>query len=193
MVDGGFAEYAAYPSNRVFLFHNLADVDATLIEPAACVAHGLEKIAPQMGSKVLLFGAGPTGLLLAQMLRENGGCHTVIAAPAGIKMDLAISLGAADEYVEVPRDEQAAATAMAQIQANNPYGFDIVVEATGSARILAAAIDLVTKGGKLVVYGVYNNEDVVSFSPNKIFKDEINIIGSFSQTFKFPAAIDYLG
>lgn len=33
---------------------------------------------------------------LAQMLRQNGGCKVVVAAPQGIKMDLARKLGAGD-------------------------------------------------------------------------------------------------
>lgn len=62
-LDGGFAEYCAYPAGKVFKIHNLSDVDATLLEPASCAAHGLEKIAPKLGSSVLMFGAGPTGLV----------------------------------------------------------------------------------------------------------------------------------
>ncbi|GLA43280.1 hypothetical protein AnigIFM63309_001008 [Aspergillus niger] len=170
MVDGGFAEYAAYPAYRVFKIKNLSDVDATLLEPAACAAHGLDKIAPQMGSSVLLFGAGPTGLMLAQLLRQNGGCRTVIAAPGGLKMELAKSLDAADEFVELPREENAAAARLEELRGEYPYGFDIVVEATGSER----------------------DESRISLSPNKIFKEEIHVLGSFSQTYKFPAAIDYL-
>jgi hypothetical protein len=61
-MDGGFAEYCAYPAGKVFKIHNLSDVDATLLEPASCAAHGLDKIAPKLGSSVLMFGAGPTGL-----------------------------------------------------------------------------------------------------------------------------------
>lgn len=193
MIDGCFAEYAAYPQHRIFKIQNLSDVDATLLEPASCAAHGVDKIQPKMGSSVLLFGAGPTGLMLAQLLRHNGGCRTVIAAPPGVKLDLARSLDAADEYVELPREEKAAALAYQNIQTEYPYGFDIVVEATGSSKVLEKSIDFVQKGGQLVVYGVYGDDDKVSFSPNRIFKDEINILGSFSQLYKFPAAIDYLG
>lgn len=192
-VDGGFAEYATYPAYRVFKFRNLSDVDATLLEPASCAAHGLDKIKPQMGSQVLLFGTGPTGLMLAQLIRQNGGCHIVIAAPDGLKMELAKSLDVADEYVDLPREAQAASARMEKLRNDYPHGFDIVVEATGSARILENAINFVQKGGKLVVYGVYNNDDRIALSPNKIFKEEINVMGSFSQTNKFPAAIDYLG
>lgn len=45
------------------------------------------------------------------------------------------------------------------------------------------------KGGELRVYGVYNDEDRVLLPPNQIFKEEINVLGSFSQTCKFLAAI----
>ncbi|RDW81183.1 zinc-dependent alcohol dehydrogenase family protein [Aspergillus mulundensis] len=192
MVDGGFAEYAVYPAKRVFPIQSISDVDATLIEPAACAAHGIDKIAPQMGSRVLLFGAGPTGLVLAQLLRQNGGCNVVVAAPEGAKMALARSLDAADEYICLPRDQAAAAAVLEKLEGGNPYGFDIVVEATGNAKVLERALDFVRKGGKLVVYGVYGDDDRISLPPNRIFKDEIQILGSFSEMHKFPAAIDYL-
>lgn len=62
-MNGGFAEYCAYPAAKVFKFKNLSWVDATLLEPASCACHGLEKIRPKLGSHVLMFGAGPTGLV----------------------------------------------------------------------------------------------------------------------------------
>jgi threonine dehydrogenase-like Zn-dependent dehydrogenase len=54
---------ALQTAGRVFKIKNLSDVEATLLEPASCAAHGLDKIAPKMGSSVLMFGAGPTGLV----------------------------------------------------------------------------------------------------------------------------------
>ncbi|KAH7015255.1 chaperonin 10-like protein [Ilyonectria destructans] len=189
-MNGGFAEYCAYPAAKVFKIHNLSWVDATLLEPASCACHGLEKIRPKLGSHVLMFGAGPTGLMLAQLLRQNGGCKVTIAAPGGLKMDLAKSLEAADEYLELSRSDPA--KQFAQLRAENPYGFDIVVEATGSVGILEDSINYVRRGGTLVVYGVYSNADRVSWPPSKIFGDEITILGSFSETYMFPATIDYL-
>jgi len=189
-MDGGFAEFCAYPAGKVFKIHNLSDVDATLLEPASCAAHGLDKIAPKLGSSVLMFGAGPTGLVLSQMLRQNGGCHVVVAAPKGLKMDLAKKLGAGDVYVELSRENPE--VQFQTLKDENPYGFDIVVEATGSPKILEDAINYVRRGGKLVVYGVYAAAARVSWPPSKIFGDEITILGSFSETYMFPAAIDYL-
>ncbi|CUS09548.1 unnamed protein product [Tuber aestivum] len=189
-MDGGFAEYCAYPAGKVFKIHNLSDVDATLLEPASCAAHGLEKIAPKIGSSVLMFGAGPTGLCLAQLLRHNGASHVVIAAPEGLKMDLAKKLDCADAYVPLSRSNPQAQ--FDQIKSDNPYGFDIVVEATGSPKILEDAINYVRRGGKLVVYGVYSDTARVSWPPSKIFGDEITILGSFSETYMFPTTIGYL-
>lgn len=96
-------------------------------------------------------------------------------------MDLAKSLDAADTYIELSRenpDEQ-----FAQIK-DNTYGFDIVVEATGSVKILEDAINYVRRGGTLVVYGVYASSAKISWPPAKIFGDEITI-GSFSKTYMF--------
>ena len=126
-MDGGFAEYCAYPAARVFKIHNLSDVDATLLEPASCACHGLDRIRPRLGSHVLMFGAGPTGLMLAQLLRQNGGCQVTIAAPQGLKMDIAKSVEAADTYIELSRSDPEAQ--FAEIKKNNPYGFDIGREA----------------------------------------------------------------
>lgn len=100
------------------------------------------------------------------MLRQNGGCRVVVAAPEGLKMDLAKQLGAGDEYVALSRSNPEAQ--FQKLKAENPYGFDIVVEATGNAKILEDAINYVRRGGKLVVYGVYANKDRVSWSPSKI-------------------------
>lgn len=76
-----------------------------------------------MGLKGLLFGAGTAGLMLAQLLRQNGGCYIVIAAPCGLKLELAESFDAADEYVELPREAQAAAALMEKLPGENPCGF----------------------------------------------------------------------
>lgn len=71
-------------------------------------------------------------------------------------------------------------------------GFDVVAECTGVESIVQDAINYVARGGTLLVYGVYADNARVSWSPTKIFVDEIRIIGSFSQTYCFPRAIDLL-
>lgn len=71
-------------------------------------------------------------------------------------------------------------------------GFDVVAECTGVESIVNDAINYVCRGGTLLVYGVYANAARVSWSPTRIFVDEIRIIGSFAQTLCFPRAVALL-
>jgi len=189
-LNGGFAQFAKFHAAKVFPINSLTDEQATLVEPASCAVHGLDKIRPKPGSECLLIGAGPTGLILAQLLKLNGAQRVVLAANKGLKMDIARKIQAADEYIDLDRKD--AANQWAQLKKDNPYGFDVVVEATGVESIVNDSINYVRRGGTLLVYGVYDNAARVNWSPTKIFADEINIIGSFSQTHCFPRAVAYL-
>ncbi|KAG6812205.1 putative secondary metabolism biosynthetic enzyme [Tricholoma furcatifolium] len=187
---GGVAEYVAVSRNKVHKIYNITDEEATLIEPASCVIHALDKISSPPGVEALVFGAGPTGLLFAQLLKLNGASKVVIAANKGIKTQVARELGCADEYVELDRNNPE--PQWAELKRTHPYGFDVVVEATGAETLANEAINYVRRGGTLLVYGVYSNDARVHWPPNKIFGDEIRIIGSFAQTHCFPRAVDYL-
>ncbi|KAI8986723.1 NADP+-dependent D-mannitol dehydrogenase [Trametes punicea] len=189
-LHGGFAEYVVFDAKKVYKIHNLSDEEATLVEPAACAVHGMDQLDAPVGVEALIIGSGPTGLILAQLLKLNGATRVVVAANKGIKMDIAKQLETADEYVELDREDSSAQWEV--LKRNNPYGFDVVVEATGSEKIANEAIHYVRRGGTLMVYGVYSNEALVHWPPSKIFVDEIRIIGSFAQTFCFPRAIAYL-
>lgn len=187
---GGFAEYVTFPAFKVYKINNLTDEEATLIEPAACAIHGLDQLRPPVGVEALVIGAGPTGLILAQLLKLNGATSVTIAANKGIKTEVAKELDAGNVYIELDRENPR--PQWEKLKKDNPYGFDIVVEATGSEQIANDSINLVRRGGTLMVYGVYDNSALVHWPPSKIFQDEITIIGSFAQTYSFPRAVAYL-
>lgn len=189
-LDGGFAEYIKYPFQKCYKIKNLTDEEATLLEPASCAVHGMDKLQMPFGASVLLIGAGPTGLILAQLMKLGGASKVTIAANKGIKMDLARKLNAGDAYIDLERDN--ADAQWAQIKKDNPYGFDVVAECTGVEKIVNQSLDYVARGGTLLVYGVYEGDARVTWSPGRIFADEIRIIGSFSQAFCFPRAVDFL-
>ncbi|KAF5336408.1 hypothetical protein D9611_006517 [Ephemerocybe angulata] len=188
--DGGFAEYVAVQSKKVYKIQNLSDEEATLVEPTSCAIHGMDKLSPPVGIDALILGAGPTGLILAQLLKLNGASHIVIAANKGIKTEIAQSLNAADVYVELDRENPS--PQWEEIKKNYPKGFDVVIEATGAESVANEAINYVRRGGTLMVYGCYSKQAVVHWSPAKIFGDEIKIIGSFAQVHCFPRAVAYL-
>ncbi|PPQ73834.1 hypothetical protein CVT24_012259, partial [Panaeolus cyanescens] len=188
---GGFAGYVSVQSKKVYKIHNLTDEEATLVEPASCAIHGLDKLDPPVGVEALIFGAGPTGLILAQLLKLNGASKVVIAANEGIKMRIARELDAGDEYIEFQRGS-GATDQWAQLREKYAGRFDVVVEATGAEYVANQAMDFVRRGGSLMIYGVYAKADKVIWSPSRIFQDEIKIIGSFAQTHCFPRAVAYL-
>jgi len=72
-----------------------------------------------------MLGAGPTGLILSQLLKLNGASKVVLAANAGMKMDIAKDIKAADVYIELDRKSPEAQ--WAQIKKDYPHGFDVVV------------------------------------------------------------------
>ena len=174
-MDGGFAEYCAYPADKLFKFNNLSWTEASLFEATSCALHGLDQLQVKVGFKALLIGSGPTGLCLAQLLRHNGGRHVTVASNKGEKMDLAKRLECGDEYVELDRSNPE--PQWEELKKNHPFGFDVVIEASGSHQLAEKAIDYVSKKGKLLYYGVYAKDALVNVSPSKIFRDEITIVG----------------
>ena len=62
-----------------------------------------------------------------------------------------------------------------KLKEDHPFGFDIVVEATGVESIIQDSISYVRRGGTLLVYGVYEDKARVSWPPSKIFSDEIRV------------------
>ena len=85
----------------------------------------MDKLNIKVGVEALVIGAGPTGIVLAQLLKFNGATKVVIAANKGVKTELARKLGAADEYVELDRANPK--PQWEKLKKDNPYGFDVVV------------------------------------------------------------------
>ena len=186
---GAFAEAMLAPASGVYAVDDLTPDVAVLAEPTACAVHGMEILAVRPGSSALLFGAGPTGLILAQLLAHGGAAHVTVAAPSEFKLELARSFGI-DETVRTDRRDPAAAAA--QIRQAHPDGFDVVVDATGTAAVSEQCVALARDGGTVLFYGVTSPADRIAVSPYDIYRREITIKGSFAQSHSFERAISAL-
>lgn len=163
---GGFAEYVVVPAAKCFDASDLPESD------------------------VLLFGAGPTGLVLAQLLAHGGAARVTVAAPTRFKLDLAEQFGI-DRTVQVDRGDVGATIESVKALAP-PHGYDAVIEAAGVPSLLERSLELVKDGGVLMVYGMTDEEDRISLSPYEIFKRELTVEGSFAQTHNFDRALAVL-
>ena len=188
-IAGGQAEYVAIKAEKVFPIERLTWQEAALVEPTACAIHGMDLIAPKPGSSILLFGAGPTGIILAQLLKLNGAAQLTVAAPAGPKLDL-VSRLATDEVVPIDRND--AQSHRERLLKEHRHGFDYVIEATGSPQLCNEALQYARPGGHIVVYGVYPAKARLNWSPYEIFQKQLTISGSFAQTHCFDRALAYL-
>jgi D-arabinitol dehydrogenase (NADP+) len=186
---GGFAEYVAVQAAKTFDTDGMDLTTAGLAEPTACAVHGADMLALRPGSDVLVFGAGPTGLILAQLLRASGASRVVVAAPTASKLELARELGI-DETVQLDRNDPDAAEGT--LRALAPKGFDAVVEATGSTAVFELAVRLTATGGTVLVYGLAGEDATAKVFPYEIFARELTIKGSYAQAFTMKRAVDIL-
>lgn len=130
----------------MYKINNLSDEEATLVEPAACAVHGMDQLAASVGVEALIIGAGPTGLILAQLLKLNGAVRVVVAANKGIKLDLAKSLDAGHEYIELDRESPDAQ--WEELKKKNPFGFDVVVKTHPPIHAVIHATSLTARLGR---------------------------------------------
>lgn len=183
---GSFAEYLSVPFEFVYSVEGIDPDTSVFTEPASCAMHGLETLAVRPGASALVFGAGPTGLLLAQLLVHGGASSVTVAASSEFKLDRARALGV-DRTLLMDRGRlDASVTALREMSGG---GFDVVVEATGSPQVGGQCVPLTRSGGTVMIYGVTAPTDRVSFSPFDVFRREITIKGSFAEINAFPATI----
>jgi D-arabinitol dehydrogenase (NADP+) len=185
---GFFAERVVVPERLVFSTEGLPIDTAVFSEPASCAMHGLERLQIRPGSTALVFGAGPMGLLLAQLIRSGGASSVTVAAPSQFKLDRATALGI-DRTVLISRTDADRNSELAWA-ASDGRGYDVVVEATGSTLVGGICVPLTRNGGTVLVYGVTRGDETISFHPFDVFRREISIIGSFAAITSSGAAID---
>lgn len=186
---GAFADYVIVRAEKCFPADDLSLNTAVMTEPTACAIHGMDVLDLNPGSDVLLFGAGPTGLMLAQLLVHGGAARVTVAAPTEFKLALAREYGV-DQTVRVDRADPAAS--LGRLRDNAPDGYDVVVEATGSVAVGEMCPSLARDGGTVLIYGMADKTAVLPFHPYEIFSRELTIKGSFAQTHCFDRALAML-
>lgn len=186
---GSFAEALVAPARLCFDVEGLDPEVAVFTEPTSCAMHGLETLGAFPGADALVFGAGPTGLLLAQLIGRCGASRVTVAASSDFKLDRARNLGI-DRTLLMDRSDLDGS--IAALEALSPDGFNVVVDATGAAEVSERCVSLARRRGTVMFYGVTGPNDRIRLSPFDIFRREITIKGSFAEIFSFPAAIQAL-
>ena len=183
---GGFADYVMAPGAQVFDAEGI-DLDlAVFAEPSACIAHLMDRLFPLSGQHVVVLGAGPTGVLLTQFLMHHGAGSVTLADPNHYKLDLASSLASISTHLMVREDLIGSMDALVTSRGGQ---FDVVIDATGRSAVIEELPRLSRNGGRIVYYGVADENDRITISPFEIFRRELTIMGSFTEVTSFPDAL----
>ncbi len=184
--SGGFADYCAAPARACYhVPAALSDAQMAFIEPLACVAHAMKRYRVTPGDDLLLFGAGPMGQLLVQVLRHSGAARVIVVDKQPERLALAARFGAAATVLAGPEQK----AALAELA---PRGFGAVVDATGVPAVIEQALGYLRPRGSYLQFGVAPKDATVRINPYEIFKNDWSIIGSFALCYTFQPAIAWL-
>lgn len=148
-LNGGFAEYLVVRESKCFKIKDSTSFNAAaLTEAVACCVHCIDRCGIRYGDVVVIFGAGPNGMILAQLAKESGASRVISIAGAQNKLDILNRMG-----IETIRmDREAYSVHENRLREMSPHGVDIVIDATASNTVINSAFKLLKKGGKLMQY-----------------------------------------
>lgn len=180
--DGGFAEYAVVLSDNAVNAGALPAPVAALAEPFACAVNALDRAGITPGSKALIVGAGPMGMILSIAARGRGLDDLTLADRVPERLDRATRFGATN-------------TALVEgnlLDTLPAADFDLVIDATGRPSVVQEAVGLLADGGTLIPFGVCPPGSNLHLDPFDIYRRQLRIIGSFSLNGGIPDALHLL-
>jgi 2-desacetyl-2-hydroxyethyl bacteriochlorophyllide A dehydrogenase len=175
--DGACARYLTAPLANVFKLRPDTDVhQAALIEPLACAIRGYDQLPRRMGEHYLVYGAGTMGLLMAQLAPRAGAASVTVVDLNESRLQAAREVGV--EHVVTSAD-----------QADREQ-WDVVIDCTGAIPAIEDGLPRVKAGGTFEHFGVAPAEASAAYSPFRVYRDEINIVGSMAVLNSFGRAVE---
>jgi 2-desacetyl-2-hydroxyethyl bacteriochlorophyllide A dehydrogenase len=175
--DGASQEYFTAPAANVYKLKPGTDLyEAALIEPLACAIRGWDVLPRRLGDHVLVYGAGTMGLLMAQLAPRAGASTVTIVDLNEQRLQTAEECGIPLRYTsadDADRDE-----------------WDVVIDCTGSIRAIEDALTRVKPAGFFQDFGVAPADRTAQFSPFRVYRDEISIVGTMAVLNSFGRAVE---
>jgi threonine dehydrogenase-like Zn-dependent dehydrogenase len=141
--------------------------------------HAVRQAGRIAGSSILITGGGPIGQLILRVVKAFGAYNTTLSDVDEFAREFALKSGA--NHAVNPLDENAW---------KSSAGFDIVFEASGVPSALANGLQVVRRGGTVVLVGTLPEQ--FSIPGNLIMNRELKILGSFRFANVFEDAINLL-
>jgi alcohol dehydrogenase/propanol-preferring alcohol dehydrogenase len=149
--DGGYADHMTVPHPKYLL--NLKGLDPVTTAPYACSGvttySALKKVEKDLGTPIVIFGAGGLGLMALSLLKAMGGKGAIVVDIDAKKREAAEKAGA------LATVDGKAPDALDQLTRKAGEPIRAVIDLVGNAQTTQLGFDCLTKGGKLVMVGLF--------------------------------------
>ena len=177
-IDGAFSEFVL--ANQVMCHpvpDQISDEAAALLEPLSVGVWSNRKAGTGPGSRVLVTGAGPIGLVAVQTAKAFGASEVVVSDVNPHRLALARRLGAT-ATVDVTTTDLAAGVADLEP--------DVLIECSGVASVISGAIRCVARAGHVVLVGMGGDEIALPLA--RVQNYELTVTGTFRYANTWPTA-----
>lgn len=175
--DGASTEQFTAPAANVYKLKPETDLyEAALIEPLACAIRGYDILPRKMGEHYLVYGAGTMGLLMAQLAPRAGAASVTIVDLNENRRQAARDVGIANVYASADEADREV--------------WDVVIDCTGVVKAIEDGLPRVKAGGTFQHFGVAPVEAKAGYSPFRVYRDEINIVGTMAVLNSFGRAVE---
>lgn len=182
---GALCQYMTHPEEWTYhIPEGMSTMEAALVEPAAVGMHAALLGGAQLGSHIVILGCGAIGLMTLQACRALGATDISVVDVIPSKLKLALKLGAKEA---VNGKEVNAVGYFRSAERFGDHGVDLVFECGGSSFLAQQAIQLVARGGKVMMVGTQSEPVPIDFL--KINR-EVIIQTSFRYCNNFPQTIE---
>jgi len=186
--DGGFSQYACAPEHNAYVIpHGMPQTSASVIEPFAVAANVTHRTGVLPEDIALVYGAGPVGLNLMQVLKRVYGVRTFITDHFDERLALARGCGAEeDEVINTSREPLEEALAKRGVVG----GPTLIYDAVCHPSILEEAVRIAAPAGRIGVLGFSNTPSAIP--QQELTKKELSLYASRLNCAMFPTVIDWI-
>jgi alcohol dehydrogenase len=170
--DGGLRPLFALPAAKIHPAPGLSPEQLALTETLGIGCHAVDRGAPESGHDLLIIGAGPIGLSAVEFAKIAGARVTMIDVNPQ-RLDFARARMGVPHTVLLKGD----GAELDELRAlTNGTLFPVVIDATGNAKSMSAALNYVAHSGRLVYVGI--TQEALSLPHPLLHRREITVLGS---------------
>ncbi|PYH91272.1 putative D-xylulose reductase A [Aspergillus ellipticus CBS 707.79] len=175
--DGTLAKYYVLPEDFCYkLPESITLQEAALMEPLGVAVHIVKQAVVNPGQSVVVFGAGPVGLLCCTVAKAYGASKIIAVDIQKGRLEFAKKYAATAIFE--PAKATPSANARQIIEENDlGSGADVVIDASGAEPSVHTGIHVLRTGGTYVQGGMGRSE--ITFPIMAACTKELNIKGSF--------------